>query len=446
MRNTSCTDAAIGVFNRTQQALFACANADFQPCTDGLRGIFATKCPVSVIVERLRHTLLKRKRDRSPASEPYLALHLKPSTQAMHPTWLPERPRNSLNKNSGPNRTWTSSQAYIGGGIGQLWGTNVRGVEDEARQFRRKVKSALDIEAKLEKKALLESQYRNVKREHWDWDWIPDKEWNAMWKRHRNEGARGGWDWKQEHAAGKVFGKKRGAQAEAEARAPIPDRVDMYWQKARYDEKEVVEGEPCYMMVRMVCDQWETLVWAADAGAKLAKSAQANGTQGMTAAAALFKLGTQRKRGDLVGDILGTAGPALETPSQSQSRKAANPFAPSRTATSTLSQASQPDEPADRSTQLASSPPSSSQAPQPVIPARAAPAQGRPSNPFRAAPSVDRKPSLPSSSPPRPDGLTENTDDFTSFAYTPSRKRTFGGAASGEQKRRGMKMFSGARL
>ncbi|RXK37455.1 hypothetical protein M231_05278 [Tremella mesenterica] len=102
VRDTSCTEVSINIFNKYSRQYFSCQNADFQSCTEGLRQLFSPVTPTNEILKDLTLTLM-------PLSEKrYLSLNVVSSYQPLDPTWLPRLPKPSLSTRSSASTLPTS--------------------------------------------------------------------------------------------------------------------------------------------------------------------------------------------------------------------------------------------------------------------------------------------------------------------------------------------------
>ncbi|KAK4685695.1 hypothetical protein P7C73_g4448, partial [Tremellales sp. Uapishka_1] len=348
VRDTSCTTAAIDIFNRSSQALFA-HNPDFQPCTPGLTALFSSRDPPSDTIHNLSQTLLG-------PNVNYLSLHIVPSHQPLSPQWQPEPPV------SRPRADFTAltsrTSVYRGGGIGQIYGSGVSYIPDIERDQRDNLAIALRIEAEEE----TAGSYSKKRRSPWDRDLDVKPRKPEIYKEKKVKGQ---------------------TADERSRRFAVGVRADV--------EEESIRGARELMMVRMVHEQWEKLSWV-PGGARRAIS-----TIVPTAPIRVDTGSTQirKGKGNIVGDILGaTAKPPIPTPS--------NPFKPKPTSMAPT------------------------QSPSPRLSTPMA------SNPFRNA-----------SQALRPNPLAA---DSLSFAAPSTKKRDWsGGSGTVEAKRRGMKMFGGAR-
>lgn len=123
VRGTSVTSSGMDVFNRYSRLLFGGQNADFQPCTEGLRGIFETASP-QVTLDALFVLM---------GSEG-ATLHIIPTTLPLEPAWLPHAPR--------PKYRHVEKGTYLSG-IGTLYGNGVQYMPDSAQGYRDDLRSSL---------------------------------------------------------------------------------------------------------------------------------------------------------------------------------------------------------------------------------------------------------------------------------------------------------------
>ncbi|WVR09013.1 hypothetical protein IAU60_006073 [Kwoniella sp. DSM 27419] len=135
IRDTSCTSAAIQVFNTMSHQLFSGSNANFQPCTDGLLKLFATNVPAATLLDSLRLSLLKsssrtihREDERN-----HIALHVTPSHRPIPPNWLPgDLPKTGVSrKDVRFERQYNDGSIYLPHGIGQIYVTGAAPSTDE---------------------------------------------------------------------------------------------------------------------------------------------------------------------------------------------------------------------------------------------------------------------------------------------------------------------------
>lgn len=286
VRDTSCTEASMSIFNRSSQALFSCANADFQPCTPGLLPLFATKSPPSEIIDNLCRTLLAPTMTTSTLG--HIALHIVPSKRPIPPEQLPD-PQPGRQKRYTPVPEGSHPNAvYRGGGIGQIYGTDVTKVHDEVQAKRADVPIALMLPADEEEDRREAAGLRRKRGMKWWESDTPVKRY--VGKVYKDTKGRG--NSADERSKAFVKGGIRG-KGSANGKRSGPG-----------SEAEEVEGARSLMMVRMIAGGWERLSWAS--GPSLAVANLDSGGSSSQVFAA-----TQRtNRDDLVGPIMAATKPA----------------------------------------------------------------------------------------------------------------------------------------
>ena len=330
VRDTSVTTTGIEIFNRASRTYFTGQNADFQPCTVGLRSIFSTESSPKDILESLCLTLITN--PSAPSTPPlsggsnsdrwWLGLHIVPSLHPKPPLWLPNPTSTSTHSDPlGSKFNYRSTSVYRPGGIGQVYGANVGGISDEARSLRDNLKTSLRIQA--EDEGLCERQ------KPW---WEEEKEWRRKYGRSRNEKGRGGWDrgetkvkkpssykvksWEADKSKTFVMGGG-GSVGEATSKGKARRKKGELQGEEDEESEEVkeVKGEEKCMMVRMVCEHWETLVWSTSQAIQSTPST----THGLVFSE---RSRTLRTNSSLVADILGTRSQCQSRlPTQRQSVK-----------------------------------------------------------------------------------------------------------------------------
>lgn len=209
LRESSCTDAAIGILNRQSASLFG--HPGFQLCTDGLVDLFATHKSPSDILSCLCSTLLR--------ISDFTALHIVPTTRhiSSHHTPFPE-----VDTDTASSRL-SITTAYRPGGVGAIYGRNVHSVDDSVKKLRRAVKN-LPLEWQIK-----EDRANGIERKRVYSDW--DKE----------------------------GGIKRVRQAWKEEYKPKPKYFKVEERRTRKEPE--IKGNPRFMLVRMLDDGWEDMTW-----------------------------------------------------------------------------------------------------------------------------------------------------------------------------------------
>ena len=403
LRETSCTSVAIDIFNRYSRAYFMCQNADLQPCTDGLRQLFSL-APAGRIIDNLALTLTPLPTSASSSeagpSRPrrHLALHIVPSPQPLRPSWLPEPPASHSRQHRKSHadrldRKRARNTVYRSEGIGQVYGTDVAHIHDAAGEYR-------DAKQRREDAIMWaefweeERRPKKAKRDKLDKfrPWVKKNDQREMWE-------------KPVPMAGKVF-KEQKADADQRSREFVAATLRARRAEESDDEDSPVvdgaqvKGDAGMMLVRMVCEHWETLQWAKSPA--IDEPAQAS-TSGM---------GSQKVRQgrlDILDDLLGATSQAISTSNR-------RPVAVSLPSSSS-------------STSISSSPPTSS-----------APSMQSSSNPFRKSSTGPTNPfgikPLASSGGIRPLAPAPTTKDnvsaqtIQSQSLSSSNRKRFGGPST----------------
>lgn len=389
VRDTSCTSASMGIVNRSSQTLFGYANAKFQPCTPGLLPLFAVKSSPAVVLDNMSLTLLTS----NPSTSEHFALHIVPALRPIPPEHLPESARRLRKRTNDPKTYDQNSQkisVYRAGGIGQIYGSSVYLVEDTVLAKRTEVQVALMLQAAEEEEEedrRRASGKRKKKKE---------KPWNRYEKTKPGPKA-------------KVFKEK---EADERSRAFVSGvRVE--------DERvvEVVNGDRGLMMVRMVLDGWESLVWSFG-GANAVTSSRFESTKPNSSQPLVST--KKANQGDLIGSIIAATRPTPISPSDPTPSGPFRPTIKSTTSTTTSSPA------------ISSFPSQSFSSPFVENPF---------SNPFRPS---ETSGSFYRLFAPQVQPIRQDVSSDLSFSSGIRRKRTFEGGGTGlESTRKGLKMFSG---
>jgi hypothetical protein len=259
IRETSCTDVAIDIFNRQSATLFP--HPGFQPCTEGLLDLFSADKTPSEVISYLCSTLMK--------ITDYTALHIVPTTTQISPhlTPFPDTPALA------PMRSSHQAPTYRADGVGMVYGQGAANIANPVGDLRRAVKN-LPLAWQIK-----DDQEKGIVRKRITSDW--DKDGNPRYAR----------------------------QPWLEAKKPKPKIFDPSKQKKV--KKVEIKGGPRLMMVRMVPDGWEVMTWGT--------SVRAHKPQKSTGSASQIRLAAG---GNLVDDLFGAtkvkhSGPFRPTQSSS---------------------------------------------------------------------------------------------------------------------------------
>jgi hypothetical protein len=440
VRDTSVTNAGMGVLNRFSQSYFNGQNADFQPCTDGLLPVFSSRSTPAEILEALCLTLLLPPtpgrgqivgRSHTPQRW-WIALHLVPTTEPLDPKWLPHPPARIDPATSASAQSTHPSRIYRPG-VGMIYCQNASNVPDEVTAYRANLRTALRIQA--EEEGLCDPLHPpdgwddpidsfgdwDPDNSSDDWDdpidspdyWDQDRDWDREERKHALNRVKDGYEapmFGTDRSKAFVMGTnakstKSAKSAKSKASRGREKDVTARGTGTRVDDErdaEVIGGDRELMLVRMVAQNWETLQWTLGSEAR------------DTNAAVPVKVGGNAQRltsGDLVAAILGTRGAAKCD--------------------------GKPDRPPGRYDLS----PGSSAASQLTSKPSVRHGHTLPINPFSAAPSQASSGA----------GSQASTASFPSsgsfatqggFSSTAQKRRFEGGGTAVEVKRRGMKMFS----
>ncbi|WVQ93144.1 hypothetical protein IAU59_000208 [Kwoniella sp. CBS 9459] len=506
IRDTSCTTSAIDIFNRTSRNLFSGANVDLQPCTDGLLRLFARNSTSAEILDSLRMTLIKSSpSEHSNSSDPvdiprqpgpsHIALHIVPSARPLQERWLPSASLPASNKKSSYHRESKDAKSvYRSNGVGQIYGTSVSSVVDEAKDFRWRLNTSMQIQYEKEHALAEQVAYDNMS--------TVDKRKFTMKKNRKEkedrEFIRYGKIPEREKrvVAGKIVKPSRKQKNSDEQSKKFVRGSKDSAEGGESEEEDGLKGERKLMLVRMVNANWETLTWTTNGGTGegfRAGGAQTAAVGGSSRSGFWGRVASQKvKAGILVQELLSST----QSQATSISRSPSSPSANVRRVTvpsaatpamrpTTTTESSMPATPvkSEHGSQHSSfSAPGSSRMKDQSQRARINPFKSGPTisspmgiRPLSSQPFTSPADPSPKESLPRPTQYNlatkasqgpfsqtiktklEDTgsdfaikkqadiDDGLSFSSV-CRKRTFGGVAGGngpeQPKRRGMKMFS----
>jgi len=259
VRETSCTDVGINIFNRQSATLFPYPG--FQPCTEGLLDLFSADKAPSEVLSYLCSTLMK--------VTDYTALHIVPSTTQISPHFTPFPDTPAL----GPIRSVHQAPTYRADGVGVIYGQGAAHIANPVGELRRAVKN-LPLAWQIK-----DDQEKGIVRKHITSDW--DRDGNPRYVR----------------------------QAWREEKKPKPKIFDPSKQKKV--KKVEIQGGPRLMMVRMIPDGWDEMTWGTSVRSHRPKESTSSASQVRSA-----------KDGNLVKDIFGAtkvkhSGPFRPTQSSS---------------------------------------------------------------------------------------------------------------------------------
>jgi hypothetical protein len=213
VRETSCTDVAIEIFNRQSATLFP--HPGFQACTPGLIDLFSIDRKPSDILSYLCSTLLK--------VTDYTGLHIVPTS---HPISAQYTPFPHIEPIASRVERTSGSSVYRADGVGVVYGRGVSSLANPVKELRQAVKNLPVV-----------------------WQIVDDYEKGIVRERPNS-------DWDRD---GKV---KDTRQAWVEENKPKPKCFDPEkLQKKKAAKVAEVRGDPKLMMVRMIEDGWEQLKW-----------------------------------------------------------------------------------------------------------------------------------------------------------------------------------------
>ncbi|WWC91157.1 uncharacterized protein L201_006098 [Kwoniella dendrophila CBS 6074] len=503
IRDTSCTTAAMDIFNRTCQNIFSGQNPDFQPCTEGLLELFSRNSTSSEILDKLCLTLIKLPTFSSIfATQPineffdksYLSLHLIPSHRPLEEKYLPlsSLPTTTTNMKNGfdeYSKIYESSKSktvYRGNGIGQIYGTSVNRIENELEDFRKRRKLAIELNENQNKIEYELQKYENMstnEKRAYTRKKNKEKKEEKEWKEN------GKYDFEKERKLKQAKISKFNVRGKARQLINENERSKSFVlgtknQQIQIDKSQ--KDDKFLMLVRLVNDNWENLSWSTSTNQKGSletqsfSTSQSNSTPGgfiRTSSSQKFKAT------NLVQDLLSTT-MSISSSYIPNPKSSSNPFKTNSHSYSTpqrqnsSSQSSIPSSPIDYSSQSSLSQSSSSQ---PIATPRAHnPFKSRTSDsnsmgvrPLSSNPSFSSKPSShtitpsrsaslsssrssssqdtnPSSSfftkpKPRIESSTKAIGDDLSFdTFSSTKKRNFDGSGglTTEPRRSAMKMFS----
>ncbi|WRT69123.1 uncharacterized protein IL334_006107 [Kwoniella shivajii] len=463
VRDTSCTTSGVDIHNRTSQNLFSGYNPDFQPCTDGLLELFSRSSTSSEILDKLCLTLIKLPLPPShtllDSERSHLALHIIPSHRPLDDKWLPEPPIATMPKAYvSRHEDKDAKTVYRGNGVGQIYGSSVSRITNETKEFRKRVRDAMDIENKLDKEAYEERLYeemgtierrkftmrknkeRKAAREWWKDDSVTSGAYKkATSKTYKQRGKKGD----NERSKSFVMGQK-GEQV-------LIDRTN--------------QNDRSFMLVRIVNSDWQRLSWLTISGSTSISERSDSSKYNSELVGGFVKTSSQKLRAaNIVEDLLGSAMSISSSTSFSQSKAIINPFKLETPSSSQFSSSQ---------TSISSSP-SSSQTPRNPFKSQIVrsnsmgirPLSSTPSSTKSLLPTQSHSPSQSYNSqtpfrsmkpPPFSQSMNSNSDTLFDIEQSSSargvtndlsfsgsaRKRTFDGSSSAlDMKRKGMKMFS----
>ncbi len=250
VRDTSCTEAALQVVNRTNAEVFE-GQPSFPRCTDGLKGLFQRTYDPEEVLRKLTATLLKPdlpspeevKEDRRQREDEvvedeeerrHLSLHVIPG-----PTPAPEYLHDALRPAWSSELTASHRGHFVAGGTGAVWGRNAALVNDHSDERKRHaVQWALNFESHEETVQRAHAAGKRAPKSWWEKEAEEAKKmrkefWNGVKNAHGHKAMT-----ETNHVAGRVYYPKK---REAEV-------VDTE-----------VRGMPDLMMVRLVHPEWWTL-------------------------------------------------------------------------------------------------------------------------------------------------------------------------------------------
>lgn len=257
MRDTSCTEAALGILNRTGTSLFGGLQPPFQSCTEGLKGLFTPSDESEDVLNKLCLTLLKPDLPTG-AGRRYLALHLVHADEPPRDEWL-HAPL--VSQRASRMLGGKEASRFVSGGVGQLYGSGVERIVDEEHAKRKKLALALEFEAEEAHALKCMSAGVAPPERRMDREW---RERREMWAQEAADKKSGAYQWSSEyshpHIVGKAF-KDPGGDANERSRAFFSTNARRL---AREDEDgdDLVGGSVHLMMVRMAHPEWTRLAWA----------------------------------------------------------------------------------------------------------------------------------------------------------------------------------------
>lgn len=284
LRDTSCTQAAVMVFNKLNHNLYAGMQPPFQTCTDGLRGLFTLYEDPDVVMDKLAETLLKPDiavDEADAEARRHLSLNVVSSYCPPPDHCLHEPP----SRQARATPRYSETTRYVGGGIGQIYGAGAGNIRDDTKERRDRLAMALELQAEEDNIASCRARGLPVPERRFDREarkrrefWAAEKESRKKWKEtHARAQAwaadpdshltydqvwgdmdpdkyKRGHRWTSERdiPAGKVF-RDEDIEAEARSRAFVKGR------RVGDAAEEDVKGDSDVMLVRMVCPNWESL-------------------------------------------------------------------------------------------------------------------------------------------------------------------------------------------
>lgn len=323
--------------------------------------------------------------------ESYLSLNIVPSYVALPDECLP------VNAQRRRHNARNVDPSFRSGGLGHIYGQGIVNITDEVQSKRRDVYVALKMQAIED--GLMKDDWKEQKKKRKE----EDKEEKKLEKALGNPNSRASRQkrkvlkgYRDELAKGKAGKENKGNNA--------PEMKGVPGQSMLMGEGAdlVHESDRCLMLVRVAQEGWEEMEWSIPASNAVAGAGPAP--------TAISSSQRTARRNDLVGDLLSSLGPS--------SQAAQSPISASQAPPLPISSQSSPFAPLRKST-----------------------------NPFKSGSSTGRFGTATAPVATLAASNSSSTDPFGgSFGDSSAKKRRFEGNAEGEQKRRGMKMFSGARL
>lgn len=130
VRSTSCTSAAMSVFNRASHVFFGDLQPKFQPCTSNLRPLFITGKDPDRAMENLAGTLIQADIPKTgfKGPRPYLALHVLTGAEPPFDKWL----HGSLTQKT---KEESAARSFVPG-VGFVYGQGSETIAEEAERRR----------------------------------------------------------------------------------------------------------------------------------------------------------------------------------------------------------------------------------------------------------------------------------------------------------------------
>ncbi|WVF65477.1 hypothetical protein IAT40_000205 [Kwoniella sp. CBS 6097] len=346
IRDTSCTTSAIDIFNRTSQNLFSGANADLQPCTEGLLSLFARYASSAEILDLLRKSLIKPK-PTQPLGPPssdlqissdvvggrqdpshHIALHVVPSAKPLQERWLPTTslPIAKRPGYSSYHEPKDAKTVYRSNGVGQIYGSSVSSVMDEAKDYRRRIITSMQIQYEKEHAVAEKAAYDNmstVEKRKYTMEKNRQEKEDREYIKYGNIPER-----EKKVVAGRIVKPSRkvvytDSKSDEKSKKFVKGSQGAFEQG---QEEDGLDGERKLMLVRMVNEDWENLTWTTNTGSTdgmksgIGSQLMAGGTE---QTGSWGRAASQRLRANnLVEQLLSST----QTQSQSQSQSQRVPF------------------------------------------------------------------------------------------------------------------------